>query len=217
MDISEFFFTRTYLPSAKAAEGGAAASPAAIYSIYSDLLREIFGAEKLDAVFDHCLIVPGGNAGRQPVGVIARVVLDQRVKVAAVAELDVIGRCGGVGSHAEVGELAGIDVVAFIDVQAADRLHAGIVIGVGEKLIAVGVIAPDNGGRGGQGKYRPSAGCHGRPAQKGTGAIAHGDADKLLWDKMSQSRVWGRLPNKRFCSPAGCKNSKCGYTCPACR
>ena len=27
----------------------------------------------------------------------------------------------------------------------------------------------------------------------------------------------GRLPNKRFCSPPGCKNSKCGYTCPACR
>ena len=51
------------------------------------------------------------------------------------------------GSHAEVGELAGIDVVAFIDVQAADRLHAGRVIGVGEKLIAIGVIAPDNGCR----------------------------------------------------------------------
>lgn len=27
----------------------------------------------------------------------------------------------------------------------------------------------------------------------------------------------GRLPNKRFCSPTGCKNSKCGHTCPACR
>ena len=26
----------------------------------------------------------------------------------------------------------------------------------------------------------------------------------------------GRLPNKHFCSPPGCKNSKCGYTCPAC-
>ena len=52
---------------------------------------------------------------------------------------------------------------------------------------------------------------------KGTGAIAHGDADKLLWDKMSQSWVWGGSPNKRFCSPPGCKNSKCGYTCPACR
>ena len=27
----------------------------------------------------------------------------------------------------------------------------------------------------------------------------------------------GMLPNKRFCGPLGCKNSKCGHTCPACR
>ena len=33
---------------------------------------------------------------------------------------------------------------------------------------------------------------------KGTGAIAHGDADKLLWDKMSQSRVWGGSPTSVF-------------------
>ena len=39
---------------------------------------------------------------------------------------------------------------------------------------------------------------YGRPAQKGTGAIAHGDADKLLWDKMSQSRVWGGSPTSVF-------------------
>ena len=34
--------------------------------------------------------------------------------------------------------------------------------------------------------------------QKGAGAIAHGDADKLLWDKMSQSRVWGGSPTSVF-------------------
>ena len=53
-------------------------------------------------------------------------------------------------------------------------------------------------GRGGQSQHRPSAGRHGRPAQKGTGAIANGDADKLLWDKMSQSRVWGGSPTSVF-------------------
>lgn len=49
-----------------------------------------------------------------------------------------------------------------------------------------------------------------------------------FWDILSQSSIaefvltspkagFGGLPNKRFCSPPGCKNSKCGYTCPACR
>ena len=62
-------------------------------------------------------------------------------------------------------------------------------------------------GRGGQGQYRPSAGCHGRPAQKGTGAIANGDADKLLWDKMSQSRVWGGSPTSVFAARRDAKKA----------
>ena len=49
-------------------------------------------------------------------------------------------------------------------------------------------------GRGGQSQHRPSTGRHGRPAQKGTGAIAHGDADKLLWAwgaPQSRKTLWG--------------------------
>ena len=54
-----------------------------------------------------------------------------------------IGGCVGIGSHAKVCKLAGIGVIALILVQAADFLHADIVIGVGEDFITRRIVALD--------------------------------------------------------------------------
>ena len=58
-------------------------------------------------------------------------------------------------------------------------------------------------------KLRPSALASGR-RQRAQHATTSGQP-------VPKSPGLGRLPNKRFCSPTGCKNSKCGHTCPACR
>ena len=58
-------------------------------------------------------------------------------------------------------------------------------------------------------KLRPSALASGR-RQRAQHATTSGQP-------VPKSPGLGRLPNKRFYSPPGCKNSKCGYTCPACR
>ena len=57
-------------------------------------------------------------------------------------------------------------------------------------------------GRGGQGQHRPSAGCHGRPAQKGTGAISDGDADNYFGTKCPKAG-FGEAPQQAFLQPAG--------------
>ena len=107
------------------------------------LRRQIFCAEQLNTVLNHSLIVVRRNAGGQPVSIRTRVILTQCVQIAAVAELNVIGGCVGIGSHAKVCKLAGIGVIALILVQAADFLHADIVVGVGEDFITRRIVALD--------------------------------------------------------------------------
>ena len=107
------------------------------------LRRQIFCAEQLNTVLNHSLIVVRRNAGGQPVSIRTRVILTQCVQIAAVAELNVIGGCVGIGSHAKVCKLAGIGVIALILAQAADFLHADIVIGVGEDFITRRIVALD--------------------------------------------------------------------------
>ena len=51
----------------------------------------------------------------------------------------------GVRRKEEVGELAGIGIIAFKLIQPTHRLHANIVIGMGEQLIAI-LISTRNGG-----------------------------------------------------------------------
>ena len=42
-------------------------------------------------------------------------------------------------------------------------------------------------------------------------------AGATLGQNVPKCRVWGGSPTSVFAALSGCKNSKCGHTCPACR
>ena len=86
-------------------------------------LRKILRTEKFNAVADIIRSVIHRNARCQPVRIFTGVVLFQCIQIAAVAEFDV--PCGrhGVGSHAEVGELAGIGIIALKLIQPTQTLE----------------------------------------------------------------------------------------------
>ena len=45
----------------------------------------------------------------------------------------------------------------------------------------------------------------------------HGDEMEIEQQALVPDVYMDGLPNKRFAALSGCKNSKCGHTCPACR
>jgi len=83
----------------------------------------------------------------------------------------VVGFRTGVWREEKVGELAGIGIITFKLIQSTHRLHANVVIGMGEQLIAI-LIGTRNGRSfavKGQGRK-----VIGKAAEVGTAAVCIG-------------------------------------------
>ena len=108
------------------------------------LTCQIFSTEQLNAVVDHRLVAIRRNAGCQPVSIIACIILTQSICIRTIAKLNVVGFRTGVWREEKIGELAGIGIITFKLIQSTHRLHANVVIGMGEQLIAI-LIGTRNG------------------------------------------------------------------------
>ena len=132
------------------------------------LTCQILSTEQLNAVVDHGLVAIRRNARCQPVSIIACIILTQSICIRTIAELNVVGFRTGVRRKEEVGELAGIGIIAFKLIQPTHRLHANVVIGMGEQLIAILIGARNGGSFAVKGQGRKVIG---KAAEAGTAAV----------------------------------------------
>lgn len=132
------------------------------------LTCQIFSTEQLNAVVDHRLVAIRRNAGCQPVSIIACIILTQSICIRTIAKLNVVGFRTGVWREEKVGELAGIGIITFKLIQSTHRLHANVVIGMGEQLIAILIGARNGGSFAVKGQGRKVIG---KAAEVGTAAV----------------------------------------------
>lgn len=132
------------------------------------LTCQIFSTEQLNAVVDHRLVAIRRNAGCQPVSIIACIILTQSICIRTIAKLNVVGFRTGVWREEKVGELAGIGIITFKLIQSTHRLHANVVIGMGEQLIAILIGARNGGSFAVKGQDRKVIG---KAAEVGTAAV----------------------------------------------
>ena len=132
------------------------------------LTCQIFSTEQLNAVVDHRLVTVRRNARCQPVSIIACIILTQSICIRTIAKLNVVGFRTGVWREEKVGELAGIGIITFKLIQSTHRLHANVVIGMGEQLIAILIGARNGGSFAVKGQGRKVIG---KAAEVGTAAV----------------------------------------------